>query len=128
MCRKAISVVMDNKEWIKTLMDQLLDIPSTAATLILQSILILMGVSNTMRDHLIMVLRKALYRKGTELRRMAVLGFLQVLKSIKLSSRGEISQSQSRTFSDLTSASSASILSSQVTRYFFFFLIFCIRV
>ncbi|XP_014217237.1 Fanconi anemia group I protein homolog [Copidosoma floridanum] len=107
MCRNLTMTVIEHRVWINSLMEQLLVIPGLAAAQVLRAILPLMRISGTIRDSLIMILRKALYRKGTETRRMAVLGFLQLLKNLKLQSLTLLSQSQSLSSSNI--ASSASI-------------------
>ncbi|KAL7305316.1 hypothetical protein TKK_0002446 [Trichogramma kaykai] len=106
MCRKLTMTVLEHQVWINSLMEQLLVIPGSAASLVLQAILPLMRISGSIRDNLIMVLRKALYRKGVETRRMAVLGFLQLLKNLKLSSLTALSQSESLSSSNVASSSS----------------------
>ncbi|KAJ8664238.1 hypothetical protein QAD02_005900 [Eretmocerus hayati] len=109
MCRRLTMTVLDHQVWITTLMEQLLVIPGEAAAQVLRAILPLMRVSGSIRDSLIMILRKALYRKGTRTRQMSVLGFLQLLKNLKLSTLTALSQSESLSSSNLAASSSQSI-------------------
>ena len=53
-----------------------------------------------------MVIRKEVYRKETQSRGMAILGFLQLLKNSKLSSLTSLSQSKSLSSSNVASLSS----------------------
>ncbi|XP_001605378.1 Fanconi anemia group I protein [Nasonia vitripennis] len=106
MCRRLTMTVLEHQVWITTLLEQLLVIPGSAASQVLRAILPLMRVSGSIRDNLIMSLRKALYRKGTETRKMAVLGFLQLLKNLKLTTLTALSQSDSLSSSNVASSSS----------------------
>uniref|UniRef100_A0A0C9QHI6 Fanci_0 protein n=1 Tax=Fopius arisanus TaxID=64838 RepID=A0A0C9QHI6_9HYME len=109
MCRKATLIVLDSQIWISTLLEQLLAIPGEAATQVLYATIPLIRTSNAIRDSLVLILRKALYRKGVETRKMAVTGFLQFLSNLKISPFG-LSQSSS----SMTNASTSSIFT-QVT-------------
>lgn len=120
MCRRLTMTVLEHQVWITTLLDQLLVIPGSAASQVLKAILPLMRISVMIRDNLIMSLRKALYRKGTETRQMAVLGFLQLLKNLKLTTLTALSQSDSLSSSNVASSSS---LFTQVTFNFDFIFV-----
>ncbi|KAK0173374.1 hypothetical protein PV328_006584 [Microctonus aethiopoides] len=104
MCRKSTLIVLDSQGWISTLLEQLLLIPGIAATQVLHATLPLMRVSTTIRDSLVLILRKALYRKGIDIRQMAVTGFLQFLSHLKIGSLN-LSQSSSSTSVSGTSGS-----------------------
>ena len=65
-----------------------------------------MRISSPVRDNLVMVIRKEVYRKETQSRGMAILGFLQLLKNSKLSSLTSLSQSKSLSSSNVASLSS----------------------
>ncbi|XP_011502172.1 PREDICTED: Fanconi anemia group I protein homolog [Ceratosolen solmsi marchali] len=106
MCRRLTMTILDHQIWIMILLDQLLVIPGSTASQILKAILPLMRISSTIRDNLIMILRKALYRKGIHTRQMAVFGFLQLLKNLKLSTLTTLSQSDSLSSSNVASSSS----------------------
>lgn len=112
MCRKLTLIVLDSQSCVITLLEQLLAIPGDAATQVLHAILPLMRVSSTIRDNLVLILRKALYRKGTYTRQMAVIGFLQLLKNLKINHLSALSQSGQ---SSSTSASSSTSIFTQVT-------------
>lgn len=105
MCRKLTMIVLDHQASISTLLDHILEIPATTATQVLRAILPLMRVSSSIRDNLIMVLRKALYRRGVQTRQMAVLGFLQLLKNLKLATLNALSQSDSSSSNAASSSS-----------------------
>lgn len=106
MCRRLTMTVIDHQKQITTLMEQLLVIPGNAATHVLRAILPLMRISGSIRDSLIMILRKALYRKGTHTRQMAILGFLQLLKNLRLTTLTALSQSESLSSSNVGSSGS----------------------
>ncbi|XP_043276970.1 Fanconi anemia group I protein [Venturia canescens] len=112
ICRKLTLVVLDNQAWVITLLELLMTIPGDAAKQVLHAVLPLMRISATIRDSLVLVLRKALYRKGTHTRQMAVVGFLQLLKNSKISEINTLSQSGQ---SSSTSASSSTSIFTQVT-------------
>ena len=110
MSRKLGMVVLSGQVWITTILEHLLAIPGEAGTQVLHAILPLMRISSTIRDNLVLILRKALYRSGTHTRQMAVIGFLQFLKNLKINGMNPLSQSSSNS----ASSSSTSIFT-QVT-------------
>ncbi|XP_076241855.1 Fanconi anemia complementation group I [Calliopsis andreniformis] len=85
-CRELSVIVLDHQIWIVTLLERLLFLPSIVASQVLYAILPLMHVSPNIRENLLLTLRKALYRKGTQKRQMAVTGFLEMLKYSKMHS------------------------------------------
>ncbi|XP_046836212.1 Fanconi anemia group I protein homolog isoform X4 [Vespa crabro] len=115
MCSKLAMNVLDFQTYIITLLDQLLCVPGTAAVQILYAVLPLIHVSSNIKDNLMLSLRKALYRKGICTRKMAVTGFLELLKMLKMNSRRNLSNDCSRNSSmSITLSNSTSILT-QVT-------------
>ncbi|XP_067004325.2 Fanconi anemia group I protein [Anabrus simplex] len=74
------------------LLEQLLQLPGSVAQEIVRSLLPLMPTFPALRDALIMILRKALYRCNVETRQMAVTGFLLLLKTLDVKNLGAISQ------------------------------------
>ncbi|KAG7201026.1 hypothetical protein KM043_003378 [Ampulex compressa] len=114
MCRKLTSIVFDCEVWIMSLLDQLPVIPGVAAIQILHAIFPLMRVSSSIRENLILTLRKALYRKDTLKRRMAVSGFLELLKFFKTNSSFPFTASQSRSSTMRYTGSSSTSTLTQV--------------
>ncbi|XP_034935128.1 Fanconi anemia group I protein [Chelonus insularis] len=96
MCRKSTLTVLDSQVWISTLLEQLLAIPGEAASQVLAATLPLIKLSANIRDTLVLILRKALFRKGIQTRQMAVTGFLQFLMDLKIAPFS-LSQSSSNT-------------------------------
>ncbi|XP_054003453.1 Fanconi anemia group I protein isoform X2 [Hylaeus anthracinus] len=94
VCRELSVIVLDHQIWITTLLEQLLLLPTVVATQILYAIFPLMHVSPNIRVSLLLILRKALYRKGISKRQMAVTGFLEMLKYSKMHSLGSFRLSQ----------------------------------
>ncbi|KAK2584369.1 hypothetical protein KPH14_006755 [Odynerus spinipes] len=114
ICRKLTMVMLDYQTYIITLLDQLLWIPGIAATQILYAILPLIYVSSNIKDNIMLTLRKALYRKGVDTRKMAVTGFLELLKMLKMKSLRNLPHDHSINSFTSTASGSASILT-QVT-------------
>ncbi|XP_058794927.1 Fanconi anemia group I protein homolog [Phymastichus coffea] len=112
LCRRLTMTVLEHQVWITTLLEHILDIRANVAAEILRAILPLMRIFGSIRDNLIMILRKALYRQGVQTRKMAVLGFLQLLKNLKLKTFNALSQPESLSLSNVASSSS---LFTQVT-------------
>ncbi|KAI4477388.1 hypothetical protein M0804_012774 [Polistes exclamans] len=86
MCHKLAMNVLDFQTYIITLLDQLLCVPGIAAVQILYAVLPLIQISSNVKDNVILALRKALYKKGISTRKMAVTGFLELLKMLKMNS------------------------------------------
>lgn len=92
-------------------LDYLHFLPHSSAASILQSLAPLLKISAPLKDTLMLVLRKALFHKDIEARKVAVCGYLTLLK--KLNFFGKVSLSQSQT-SVGSYPSSSSMISSQV--------------
>ena len=116
LCHKRIVIILDNQIWVVTLLEELLTIPGGAAIQVLYAILPLIKLSHSIRDTLVLVLRKALTQKDTYTRQMAILGFLQLLKNLKVSSLNALSQGNS----SLSTSTSASSVFTQVCIIMFF--------
>ncbi|XP_071633870.1 Fanconi anemia group I protein isoform X1 [Temnothorax longispinosus] len=114
MCRKLTVLVLDHQDSIIMLFDQISSIPGEIAIFIVSAIFPLIRVSVSIREHLVLTLRKALYRKGTSNRQMAVSGILEMLRNVKMHSLSGLAVSSSQYGSSSTGASSTSILT-QVT-------------
>ncbi|XP_036145444.1 Fanconi anemia group I protein isoform X3 [Monomorium pharaonis] len=114
MCRKLTVLVLDHQSSIMMLFDQISFIPGEIAIFIVSAIFPLIQVSVTIREHLILTLRKALYRKGTSNRQMAVSGILEMLRNLKMHSMSGLAMSSSQYVNSSSGASSTSILT-QVT-------------
>jgi hypothetical protein len=111
MCRKLAILVLDHQDAIVTLFDQISSIPGESGIFIVSAIFPLIQISVTLRDNLILILRKTLYRKGTANRQMAVSGILEMLKNLKMHSlNGLVMSSSQCANSSSTSTSSTSIL------------------
>ncbi|KYQ49928.1 Fanconi anemia group I protein [Trachymyrmex zeteki] len=115
MCRKLTILVLDHQDSIIMLFDQISSIPGEIAIFIVSAIFPLVQVSVSIREHLVLTLRQALYRKGTFNRQMAVSGILEMLRNLKIHSMSSLAMSSSQyANSSLTGTSSTSILT-QVT-------------
>ncbi|KAL6423840.1 hypothetical protein ACFW04_010347 [Cataglyphis niger] len=116
MCQKLTVLMLDHQDSLITFFDQISFIPGEVAIFIVSAIFSLIKVSVTIREHLIITLRKILYRKGTANRQMAVSGILEMLKNLKMHSLSGLAMSSSQYINNLSSTgtSSASILT-QVT-------------
>ena len=104
-CRKITMVALDRQASLIHLLRQLADLPGTAAVQILKAVIPLIRFSSSVRDELVTTLRKALYRKGTLSRQAAVVGYVQMLKDLKLTSLTSLSQSESYSASYIASTS-----------------------
>lgn len=111
MCRKLTILVLDHQDSIIMLFDQISSIPGEIAIFIVSAIFPLVQVSVSIREHLVLTLRQALYRKGTFNRQMAVSGILEMLRNLKIHSMSSLAMSSSQyANSSLTGTSSTSIL------------------
>ncbi|KAJ8921771.1 hypothetical protein NQ315_008396 [Exocentrus adspersus] len=86
-------LMLENQSCIVELMESLVQIPGNVASQLLEALIPLAKVSPTIRDHLIILLRKALYSRVSETRQMAVNGFLKLLMNLKISNMAVLSQS-----------------------------------
>ncbi|KAF5276046.1 hypothetical protein FQA39_LY00842 [Lamprigera yunnana] len=111
LCQKMSLVMLDNQSDIVQLMEYLPQLPGSVANHLFDAILPLTKISPTIRDRLILLLRKALYSRTLETRRMAVTGFLKLIKELKISNLAVLSQSSSNS----SSWSSGHSLFTQVT-------------
>lgn len=109
-------IVLDHQIWIMILLERLLFLPNAVANQVLHAIFPLMRVSPSIRENLLLTLRKALYRKGVSKRQMAVTGFLEMLKYSKMHSLDSFRLSQRHNSSFVTSSSSGSSLRSTLTQ------------
>ncbi|KAF2901837.1 hypothetical protein ILUMI_04348 [Ignelater luminosus] len=95
LSQKMSLIMLENQSCIIELVEYLVQVPGPVANNLLDAILPLTKVSPTIRDHLILLLRKALYSRITETRQMAVSGFLKLIKNLKISNLAALSQSSS---------------------------------
>lgn len=86
---------MENLSCVVQLMEAIIQLPINPASDLLDAIIPLTKLSPTIRDHLIILLRKALYSRSTETRQLAVTGFLKLIKNLKISNLAALSQSSS---------------------------------
>jgi len=111
MCHKLTVLVLNHQESIIMLFDQISSIPGEIAIFIVSAIFPLVQVSVSIREHLVLTLRQALYRKGTFNRQMAVSGILEMLRNLKIHSMSGLAMSSSQyANSSSTGTSSTSIL------------------
>ncbi|KAJ8983001.1 hypothetical protein NQ317_014296 [Molorchus minor] len=93
LCKTLPLLVLENQSCIVELMESLVQVPANVANQLLDAVIPLAKISPTIRDHLIILLRKALYSRVTETRQVAVNGFLKLLTNLKISSLAVLSQS-----------------------------------
>ncbi|KAI4488492.1 hypothetical protein M0802_011598 [Mischocyttarus mexicanus] len=115
MCHKIAMNVLDFQTYIITLLDQLLCVPGIAAVQILYAILPLIQLSSSIKNNLILALRKALYKKGICTRKMAVTGFLELLKMLATNSIRNILNDYSESSSMSTVLSGSTVVLTQAT-------------
>uniref|UniRef100_A0A1Y1K0T8 Fanconi anemia group I protein n=1 Tax=Photinus pyralis TaxID=7054 RepID=A0A1Y1K0T8_PHOPY len=99
LSQKMPLVMLENQSSIVELLEYLVQGPGSTAKLILSAILPLIKISSTIRDHLILLLRKSLYSRVMETKQMAVAGFLKLIKNLKVSNLAVLSQSSSSSMS-----------------------------
>ncbi|XP_072384850.1 Fanconi anemia group I protein homolog [Diabrotica undecimpunctata] len=92
-------LMLENQSCIIELIDCLVQVSPHVADQLLDALIPLMKVSPTIRDHMIVYLRKALYSRSVETRQMAVNGFLKLIKNLKISNMAVLSQSSMGSFS-----------------------------
>lgn len=95
MVRDLKLIILENQRIIINLIERLLLLPGHVADAIMNAIMPLIKISTTIRDNLILVLRKALWCGSIETRQFAVIGFLKLFKSIKVSNLAAFSQGNS---------------------------------
>lgn len=76
---------LENQKCIVELIEQSIQVSGPVASEILDVILPLTKLSHTTRDNLILMLRKGLHSKCIETRQMAVVGFIKLIKNLKIS-------------------------------------------
>ncbi|KAG8177343.1 hypothetical protein JTE90_020983 [Oedothorax gibbosus] len=103
--------LMDVLPKIVEILDYIHFLPYKNAVAILQALAPVMKISMPLKDTLMLVLRKALFHRDIEARKVAVSGYLMVLKKLNFIGRVTLSQSQTSLSSQ---ASSASMISTQV--------------
>ncbi|CAG9823300.1 unnamed protein product [Phaedon cochleariae] len=86
-------LMLENQSCIIELVDGLIQVPGPIANQLLEALMPLTKVSPTIRDHLIILLRKALYSRSIETRQMSVNGFLKLITHLKISNMAVLSQS-----------------------------------
>ncbi|XP_054711063.1 Fanconi anemia group I protein-like [Uloborus diversus] len=92
------------------LLDSIHLLPPSNASEILHSLAPLLKISSTLKDTLMLVLRKALFHKDLDCRKVALCGFLTLLKKMNVIGKFSLSQSQT----SMSSQASSSSLISQV--------------
>ncbi|KAG5900127.1 hypothetical protein JTB14_012800 [Gonioctena quinquepunctata] len=85
-------LMIENQSCIVELVDSLVQVPGAVANQLLDALIPLTKVSPTIRDHLIILLRKALYSRSVDTRQMAVNGFLKLIMHLKISNLTSLSQ------------------------------------
>ncbi|XP_018371290.1 PREDICTED: Fanconi anemia group I protein [Trachymyrmex cornetzi] len=115
MCRKLTVLVLDHQESIIMLFDQISSIPGEIAIFIVSAIFPLVQVSVSIREHLVLTLRQALYRKGTFNRQMAVSGILEMLRNLKIHSMSGLAMSSSQYANSSSTGTSSTSILTQVT-------------
>ncbi|GFS88300.1 fanconi anemia group I protein homolog [Nephila pilipes] len=103
--------LMDTLPKIVEILDYIYFIPYQNALDILQALAPLLRISMPLKDTLMLVLRKALFHRDIEARKVAVSGYLMLLKKLNFIGKVSLSQSQTSTSSQ---ASSASLISTQI--------------
>ncbi|XP_072767209.1 Fanconi anemia group I protein [Anoplolepis gracilipes] len=115
MCRKLTVLMLDHQDSMITFLDQISFIPGEVAIFIVSAILPLIKVSVNIREHVIITLRKALYRNGTANRQMAVSGILEMLKNLKMHSLNGLAMSSSQYINSSSTGTSSTSILTQVT-------------
>lgn len=130
MCQKLTILMLDHQDSLITFLDQISSIPGEAAIFIISAIFSLIKVSVTLREYLIITLRKTLYRKGTANRQMAVSGILEILKNLKTHSLNGLAMNSSQYInnSSSTATSSASVLTQVLLIYILISLLIIIKL
>ncbi|XP_014472315.1 PREDICTED: Fanconi anemia group I protein isoform X2 [Dinoponera quadriceps] len=113
MCRKLPILVLEQKDFVTSLLDQISSVPGEVSIFIISAIFPLINTSANIREQTILTLRMILYRKGTFNRQMAISGLSELLKNLKKCSLSGpmLNSSQCITSSSI----STSFVSTQVT-------------
>ncbi|CAH1782677.1 unnamed protein product [Owenia fusiformis] len=98
--------VLDGLNKVRELLDYLALLPPASALAILKSLQPLVNISTSLRDSLNMILRKAMFSRQLDSRKIAVGGFLQLLKHSKTLTAFSSSQTSSQSFSSSQSTAS----------------------
>ncbi|KAL1497009.1 hypothetical protein ABEB36_008041 [Hypothenemus hampei] len=99
LCNTSPLLMLENQKSIIELTENIMQISSDISIQLLQAIMPLIKVSNTIRDHLILILRKCLYSRSRETRQVAVFGFVKLISTLDVSNGGILSQSSLGSFS-----------------------------
>ncbi|XP_043789127.1 Fanconi anemia group I protein isoform X2 [Apis laboriosa] len=117
MCRELSMIVLEHQTMIMIILERLLLLQPIVATQVLYAIFPLIPISPNVRENLLLTLRKALYRKGTSKRQMAVTGFIEMLKYKKMHSQYNFRLSQLNSFDYANSSNSRSTLTQVTLEY-----------
>ncbi|KAK4882809.1 hypothetical protein RN001_006128 [Aquatica leii] len=109
LCEKMSLIMLENQSCVIELIEYLVQVPGTTASHIFDAVLPLTKISPTIRDHLILLLRKALHSCTIETRQMAVSGFLKLIKELKISNLTALSQSSNSSSSGHSLLTQASL-------------------
>ncbi|XP_056642069.1 Fanconi anemia group I protein isoform X1 [Diorhabda sublineata] len=91
-------VMLENQSCIIELIDCLVQLQARVADQLLDALIPLVKVSPNVRDHLIIYLRKALYSRFVDTRKIAVNGYLKLIKNLKISNMAALSQNSIGSF------------------------------
>ncbi|XP_065207028.1 Fanconi anemia group I protein homolog [Planococcus citri] len=92
LCNVASTTMVDHFNTVIRILEFINTMPGIVSQRIVTALIPLVQISSTLRDNLIMCLRKALFSRNIEIRQTAVLGFLQLLKFLKLQKLSTFSQ------------------------------------
>lgn len=92
VCDSSPMTVVDYPKIVNRLLEALPSLPEPAASKVIYALISLLRVSSRLRDNLLMVLRKALFVHNAATRTLAVSGFLQLLKRMKIKGMHSMSQ------------------------------------
>ncbi|XP_014248674.1 Fanconi anemia group I protein [Cimex lectularius] len=92
LCDNSPLLVLEHVDVLNHLLEALPSFPQSTACRILYSLISLLRVSSKLRDNLTLILRKSLFLHDIGARRVAVSGFLQLLKRLKISGMHSLSQ------------------------------------
>ncbi|XP_066260512.1 Fanconi anemia group I protein homolog [Euwallacea similis] len=88
-----------NQSCILELIESFIQIPSHIATQLIDALMPLTTVSHTIRDQFILILRKSLYSRPIETRRVAVYGYVKLIATLDITNGGAMSQNSMGSFS-----------------------------
>ncbi|XP_070540770.1 Fanconi anemia group I protein-like [Ptychodera flava] len=80
----APQILLDSLPKVREAFDYLAYLPTSSAEGLMKAIQPLMKISMTLKDSLILVLRKAMFSRQGDARKIAVTGFLKILKHFKI--------------------------------------------